>query len=61
MTKEEWLNRYEAQLILRGVDKDFAHATREAAEENIDFAFEPEEAADEELSCWAADSDGVEA
>jgi hypothetical protein len=55
MTNEEWLNRYEKQLILRGVDKKFARATRDAASENVDLAFSPEDAADDELSYMAAD------
>lgn len=61
MTNEEWLDRYEAQLIVRGLDKDFANATREAASEDIDLDFPPEEAANDEVSYMAADSDGVEA
>ncbi len=59
MTKEEWLNIYEAQLIVRGLDKDFARATREAAEDDVDLSYNPEAAADDEVSYMVADSDGV--
>lgn len=57
MTPEEWLDRYEKQLILRGVDKKFAKETRDAASENVDLAFSPEDAADDELSYMAEDSE----
>jgi hypothetical protein len=54
-TGKEWLDRYEAQLIVRGTDKVFARATREAASEDVDLDFPPEEAADDEISYMAAD------
>ncbi len=50
MTEKEWLDRYEAQLIVRGLDKDFAHEIREAASEDVDLSFPPEAAADDEVS-----------
>lgn len=57
MTAEEWLDRYEKQLIFRGVDKEFAKATRDAASEDVDLEFSPEDAADDELSYMAADAE----
>jgi len=56
MNKEEWLDRYEAKLIVRGLDKDFAHATREAASDDVDLSYDPEAAADDEVSYMAADA-----
>jgi hypothetical protein len=53
MTPEEWLDRYEARLIVRGLDKEFAHATRQAAEVDLDYP--PEGAADDEISYMADD------
>ena len=52
MTKEEWLDRFEQQLIFRGVDKEFAKATRDASSEDIDLTYDPEDAADDEMSYW---------
>lgn len=53
MTPEEWLDKFEARLIERGVDKDFAKATRDAASEDIDLSYDPSDAADDEVSYWS--------
>ena len=56
MEKEEWLKRYKARMIGRGLNEREAKAITEATGNEPDFLDDdPEEAADDELSCWAAD------
>jgi len=52
MSKTDWLDKFEARLIERGVDKDFAKETREASSEDVDLSFDPADAADDEMSYW---------
>ena len=53
MNEKEWLDKFEARLIERGVDNDFAKATREASSEDVDLSFDPADAADDEMSYWS--------
>lgn len=56
MDKEEWLKRYKARMIERGLcEKDAEEFTE--ANEPLDFTKEddPEGAADDELSYWVSD------
>lgn len=51
----EWHKRYIAQLQSRGLTETFAKATLEAGMGHYDYTDCPEDAADEELSCWGGD------
>lgn len=65
MEKEEWLKRYKARMIERGLSEEEAEgATKEMGDDSSplsSLAFDlrpedgPEDAADDELSCWASD------
>lgn len=65
MEKEEWLKRYKARMIERGLSEVEAEAlTKEMADDStalgaaaFDLRLEdnPEDAADDELSYWASD------
>jgi len=52
ITIKEWLNQFEERLIERGIDKEFAQATREANSEDADLGYDPKDAADDEISYW---------
>jgi hypothetical protein len=52
VNKEEWFDKFEARLIERGVDKEFAKATRDASSEDVDLSYDPADAADDEISYW---------
>lgn len=56
MEKEEWKKRYIERLIERGLNKHIAEGMGESALEDWDSDSDPEMAADDELSYWAADS-----
>lgn len=56
MEKEEWLKRYKARMIERGLNEREAQAITDATStDEYCGEDEPEDAADEELSCWASD------
>ncbi len=58
ITREEWLNRCAARLVLRAeLTPAVARDIAEAQLENIkdDLTENPEDMADEELSCWGPD------
>ncbi len=52
MDKTTWHEKYKARLMERGVDEDFAQKTLEAAMDEFFYEDDPEDKADEELSCW---------
>lgn len=50
----EWHSRYIERLMdVAKIDRAFAQATLDAGKGEIDYSYSPEDAADEELSCWA--------
>jgi len=65
MEKEEWLKRYKARLLERGLSEEEAeYLTKETSDDStalgalaFDLLLEddPEDAADDELSYWASD------
>lgn len=59
LTREEWMRRYAARFVAHGFDADAAaEAARVGADvqaENGEPWTDPEEAADDELSCWTDD------
>jgi len=56
MEKEEWLKRYKARMVERGLHEREATAVTEATGNEPDFLDDdPEGAADDELSFWAND------
>lgn len=56
MEEEEYLRRYKARMMERGLNEREAQAITDAISTEPDFLDEdPEDDADEELSCWAND------
>ena len=56
MEKEEWMRRYKARMIERGLSDDEAQNCTDAASlDPINFEYDPEDAADDELSYWPSD------
>lgn len=60
-TVTDWLNRYKARMIERGVPADMAHVSMLAVDlhsgedSTASLDESPEDAADDELSYWDAD------
>ena len=56
MEKEEWMKRYKARIIAKGLSHKEAQAITEAASDDpYQPEDNPEDAADEELSYWPSD------
>jgi hypothetical protein len=56
MEKEEWLKRYKARMIERGLsEKDAQAITDVTANDEYCGEDDPEDSADDELSYWASD------
>ncbi|MCJ7747892.1 MAG: hypothetical protein MUP27_09115 [Desulfobacterales bacterium] len=56
MDKEEWLRRYKARMIERGLSEEEAQAATDAiATDKYCGDGDPEDAADDELSYWTDD------
>ena len=51
----DYKERYVATMVARGVDVEFAEASFASSEP--DFSVPPEDAAEEEMSCWTDDGD----
>lgn len=55
ITKDEWKSRYARRLVERGgLDEPTAAEAAESAIDDADDWLTPEDAADEEMSCWAS-------
>lgn len=57
--QELWIAAYVARMIECGVPEDHARACELAGSEDHDYDSDPREAADEEMSYWDDDGDGV--
>lgn len=56
MTKEEWLKRYKARMIDKGLNEREAQAATEAVSTDEHVGEDdPEDTVDDELSYWASD------
>ena len=56
MKKEEWLKRYKARMLERGLDNEEVRAMIECTiYEDDPLNDDPEQAADDELSYWPSD------
>ena len=56
--QDEWMAKYVLRMVARGIHVDDAWACCQAGADDHDYASDPQDAADEEMSCWTDDGDG---
>jgi len=55
--KEEWMAKYVLRMVERGIEAEDAWACCQAGDDDHDYASDPRDSADEELTYWTDDGD----